>query len=99
MSDLISRQAVLIRVKEYYENPSYLYPMLISELENLPSAEPEERTAKVERKGYVVAQQVTATTSHIPTQAVTWDECGSCHIKLGARWQYCPSCGARLEWE
>ena len=64
-------------------------------------AEPEERTAKVEHKSdtYVVTLPKSTTTSY-ETRTNLWEECGNCHaMGMYHGWNYCPSCGARLEWE
>lgn len=41
MSDLIDRQAVMLRVREFIGNPSYTEKMLVDELNGLPPAQPE----------------------------------------------------------
>lgn len=43
MSDLISRDAVMLRVREFIGNPTYNENMLVNDLNALPSAEPERR--------------------------------------------------------
>lgn len=60
--------------------------LAIAMTKNIPSAEPE-RTAKVERVSY--------------GETLTYDFDGQCECGkwVDTLWQYCPSCGARLEWE
>lgn len=41
MSDLIDRNAVMLRVREFIGNPTYDELMLVNDLNALPSAEPE----------------------------------------------------------
>lgn len=57
----------------------------VDEIETLPSAEPE-RTAKVKRCSF--------------GEYLTYDFDGQCDCGkwVDSLWNYCPSCGARLEW-
>ena len=41
--DLISRDAVMLRVREFIGNPTYNENMLVNDLNALPSAEPERK--------------------------------------------------------
>lgn len=43
MSDLIDRDAVMLRVREFIGNPTYNETMLVNDLNALPSAEPERK--------------------------------------------------------
>lgn len=43
MSDLIDRDAVMLRVREFIGNPTYNENMLVNDLNALPSTEPEPR--------------------------------------------------------
>lgn len=46
MSDLIDRNAVMLRVREFIGNPTYDETMLVNDLNALPSAEPERKKGK-----------------------------------------------------
>ena len=61
----------------------------------------EERTAKVVRKSTsYIAVPPKDTTNYVQPMVSLWDECGNCGMMgMYIGWKYCPSCGARLEWE
>ena len=99
-NDLISKQALIDYLREYKVSPAFT-PMYsfedkgyndgvdfaISVVSTFPSAEQEEQIAKVKRVSY--------------GDYMTYDcdgecECGKC---VDALWDYCPKCGAKLEWE
>jgi len=75
----------------YNEGWSDCVSLIEGYLEKLPSAEPEERTAKVEHVDL-------NNTQHLVYKCL---ECGQYFHKTswGRPMNYCPYCGARLEWE
>ena len=88
MSDLIERNAVMLRVREFIGNPSYDELMLVNDLNELPSAEPEERTAKI---------------IHSDVFGDWKNMCGNCFEagkKMGLfhEQKYCYECGCKLDW-
>lgn len=46
MSELIDRDAVMLRVREFIGNPTYNENMLVNDLNALPSAEPERKKGR-----------------------------------------------------
>lgn len=50
MSDLIDRNAVMLRVSEFIGNPTYNENMLVNDLNALPSTEPEKKGKWQRRK-------------------------------------------------
>lgn len=59
-----------------------------------------ERTAKVVHKQQTHIVPPKSTTVAYETETNLWDECGNCGaMGMYHGWKYCPSCGARLEWE
>ena len=98
MSDLISRQAAIEElhkqcVKRRMDGEGELFDEFDIEdvLWKLPSAEPEERTAKVEHVDL-------NNTQHWVFKCL---ECGQYFHKTswGRPMNYCPYCGCRLEWK
>lgn len=96
MNDLISREKAIETLKEYeaveFDNFTKTGPvsmMTVSTITNcieaiakLPSAETE-RTAKVE--------------TYTDGQEVLWSIC-ECETDVRKSYNYCPGCGAKLEW-
>lgn len=93
MSDLIRREDVydVLKKVNIREMPIYVFDKLWNGIRDLPSIEPEERTAKVEK--------VDTNSPH--SQVYKCCKCGQyTHRTAWSRdVHYCPSCGARLEWE
>ena len=89
MSDLISRDKVIQSVKELFSmGDSYSNELsIIRMLYNLPSID-FNKNAKIKRYFY-------GGTSFYDIDG----ECSECGKYLDALWEYCPSCGAKLEWE
>ena len=87
MNDLISRDDVynVLKKVNIREMPIYVFDKLWNGVRDLPSAEPEQ-TAKVERYSF--------------GETLTYDFDGQCECGkwVDALWNYCPSCGAKLEW-
>ena len=91
MSDLISREDAVSRISDLLmiELQGKRLPTwneVYHAIDDIPSAE-SERKIKVERVSY--------------GETLTYDFDGQCECGkwVDALWQYCPSCGARLEWE
>ena len=93
MNDLISREEALETIRPivgmWYEKEFYVsYEAVMRILESLPSAEPEERTAKVvpmEKEILGGTETITITSCELCKRDVTmWD-------------RFCPNCGAKLE--
>lgn len=81
MSDLIDRNAVMLRVREFIGNPTYDEIMLVNDLNALPSAEAERK------KGHWID-----TDNYY--QRWKCSECG-CHTR-DAEPNYCPNCGTDM---
>lgn len=86
MSDLIRRQDVIDALELGLENDYVDATELLAYVKQLPSAEPEERTAKV--KNY---QDLFGLGGY--------GDCSECGAEVNEQYIYCPNCGARLEWE
>lgn len=94
MSDLISREKAidaLMALREAHKADRYTgdllhWTIIKAMLGSLPP-EKSERTAKVERCYF--------------GETLTYDFDGQCECGkwVDALWDYCPSCGARLEWK
>ena len=84
MSDLISRQAALDSVNDC--------GICIQKILDIPSAEPEERTAKVVEHD----ASVTATDGYKYHRSEYL--CGACKKKVLGGDDYCSHCGAKLIW-
>ena len=89
MSDLISRQDAVdavLNLSEKVADEMLFIDAIVDEIENIPSAE-QERTAKVKKRFMLVTGGMGDT--------LPLCECG---FIVSDKWTYCPSCGARLEW-
>jgi len=104
MSDLISRQDAIKKFvglnMQVYEGDTCVGTRtwltkeeIIYAIDEIPSIEPEERTAKVECKRYI------GTSTGIVGEIKVTGICENCHNAVVDRYSFCPSCGARLEWE
>ena len=85
--NLISRQNVVDALELGLDNDYVDATELLEYVKSLPSVEPEERTAKVKTIAY---------------SYTVYDcngECDNCGQSVDEEWDYCPSCGARLEWK
>ncbi len=86
MSDLIDRVAVLEDLEKRMADDYVDAARFAEYVRTLPSAEPEERTANVKTIAY---------------SYTVYDcngECDNCGQSVDEEWDYCPSCGSRLEW-
>lgn len=91
MSDLIDRNAVMLRVREFIENPTYNENMLVNDINALPSAEPERKKGKwIYDTERVMGDGWTYNQYHC-------SECGQQII--GAVRNFCPYCGADMKGE
>ena len=103
MNDLISRQALCDDLREYKVHPVPIssdefevkgyndgIDLAISVIAKFPSAEPEERTAKVSNQLF-----------HNPNPNVVGAWIGTCECGKLVTYssKYCSECGARLIWE
>lgn len=113
MSDLISRQALCDDLREYKVHPAPIssdesevkgyndgIDLAISVIAEFPSAEPEERKAKIEMNWATYFDNIGTAVIHIPYSY----KCGNCGCQLqrtydGIDINYCPECGYRLEWK
>lgn len=90
MSDLIRRQDAIdvleILADKMSDEGQTVMTQAVAVLKDLRSAEPE-RIAKVERCSF--------------GETLTYDFDGQCECGkwVDSLWGYCPSCGAKLEWE
>ena len=98
MNDLIRRQDAIQKMRDLYSEDLDAYGVEIPEmfdcdraieaLQNLPSAEPEEKMGR-----WVQEWGVISNLSEKPNWVDTCNRCGS----IGHRdMKYCPSCGARM---
>ena len=95
MDDLISRDDVynVLKKVNIREMPIYVFDKLWNGVRDLPSAEPEEQTAKViehdasimDDRGYKYQRSEYL--------------CENCKKKVIGGDEYCSHCGARLEWK
>lgn len=91
MSDLIDRNAVMLRVREFIGNPTYNENMLVNDINALPSAEPERKKGKwIYDTERVMGDGWTYNQYHC-------SECGQQII--GAVRNFCPYCGADMKGE
>lgn len=89
MSDLIDRQKISYAVESLREDYISQYKMLML-INQMPSAEPEERTAKVIDKSL---------RRHSISDFDWIGKCEKCRNEIQFSFDYCPYCGSRLEWE
>ena len=97
MEDLISRQAAIdalfgICGIDY----TVCVDAVVDMLENLPEAEPEERTAKVIKHDYVMHY---VEEHYIHEKEGSEFLCGFCKKKVLDGDDYCSHCGTKLDWE
>lgn len=88
MSDLISRKETIRAIDSLGEDCISYYKLLML-IGRLPSAEPEERTAKVEQQG-ICWEDI---------RHYKEGMCASCGRNVYDHAKYCDECGARLEWK
>lgn len=90
MDDLISRDDVydVLKKVNIREMPIYVFDKLWNGIRDLPSIEPEERTAKVD-----------AGHKSVITGMLMDGHCMQCGRYVMDEDDYCPGCGARLEWK
>lgn len=84
MSDLISRDAVMLRVREFIGNPTYNEKMLVNDLNALPSTEPERK-----KGNWIVKEEDWR-------KQLEWDECSECGFTTTKQYNFCPNCGADM---
>lgn len=86
MNDLISRQAAINAIrKDMYADKDYAASLVFDEIEGVLKALP-----TAERKGHW--KNAYALTEYMY-------RCSECFANHRARYDYCPSCGARMERE
>ena len=106
MSDLISRDAVMLRVREFIGNPTYNENMLVADLNALPSAEPERKKGQwiiryYDNKSYETKEvNYNPFSLSNPCGIAYCSECGA-HPLLNGHEEdvyskYCPNCGAEM---
>lgn len=104
MSDLIDRQTAIDALQviandvlRHFEvnagAEKRRYMECIEIIKQLPSAEPEERTAKVKKKRFY------GTSSGVVGDFSCTGLCGNCDCEVVEYFAFCPKCGARLEWK
>ena len=95
MSDLIRREDVydVLKKVSIREMPIYVFDKLWNGIRDLPSIEPEERTAKVIEHDASITD--TDGYKYYRTECL----CGNCKKKVLSEDDYCSHCGARLDWE
>lgn len=96
MSDLIDRNAVMLRVREFIGNPTYNENMLVNDLNALPSAEPEKKGKWIEYPD-CLRYEGAYNDDHI-----VCSECG--HVfsicnNCTEEFDFCPNCGADMRGE
>lgn len=92
MSDLIDRQALKESIEKLYQCDWKVIrdTMFIAQvIDELPSAEPEERTAKVNNQIF---------NNSSPYTVGAWIGTCECGELVSYSSKYCHMCGARLEW-
>lgn len=92
MDDLISRDDVynVLKKVNIREMPIYVFDKLWNGIRDLPSIEPKERTVKVAS----VYKPIEGTDNVIHVTC-----CEKCERVVSIFDDYCPGCGAKLEWE
>lgn len=88
MSDLIDRDAVMLRVREFIGNPTYDEIMLVNDLNALPSVKPERHRGEWIEDGHERG----------------FSECSKCgYIAVSVLserlYNFCPNCGAEMSGE
>lgn len=84
MSDLIDRDAVMLRVREFIGNPTYNENMLVNDLNALPAAEPEK---EIPRRVLWSGWKGTRYTRY---------NCPNCNKPVKNDDVYCHRCGQKL---
>ena len=96
MSDLIYRQAAIDAIFSLCSMDERIHvDAAVFMLEDLPEAEPEERTAKVIKHDYV---QHYVEEHYIHEKEGTEFLCGFCKKKVLDGDDYCSHCGTKLDW-
>ena len=95
MSDLISRQAVELRIHEFLTNETYTEGMLRDDIHNLPSAQ---------KKGEWVKGEYWTEGCGMGETYGYYYNCSLCNEEIQGdynkcRYNFCPNCGARMKGE
>lgn len=99
MSDLIDRNAVMLRVREFIGNPTYNENMLVNDLNALPSAEPEQKCAKDARCSEQAAKILNRSEGFYSAHGVCiCGHCEHCGNAVCDDFRFCPYCGTTLDW-
>ena len=88
--DCISRESVMVRVKEYFDNPSYDEKMLCDDLVNLPSVTSQPKMGEWFIDGSETNREVVC--SNCDQHIFKYHK-----LDFDYRPNYCPNCGARME--
>ena len=99
MSDLIRREDVMLRVREFIGNKSYDELMLVNDLNALPSADPEREKGKWIEISWSEPDPNVCCTSYA-IQSAKCSICGKYHstpyLYSLDYFPYCPNCGAEM---
>lgn len=94
MSDLVSREQ-MIRAVDSLSEDYISYHKLLFLISRLPSAEPEERTAKVMKHHYDFDPRKDSFYQGLGGTELL---CGNCKKKVIGGDDYCLHCGVKLDW-
>ena len=94
--DLISRQAVELRINEFLKNETYTEGMLRDDIHNLPSALPERNRGKWIIKDNPGTGWYRVTCSECGEDVTSTAPCIGFYPNAKVIWDYCPNCGADM---
>lgn len=87
MDDLISRQAAIEIVRNRVKRFTTACVLAVTEIEKLPSAQPERKKGK-----WIECEEDWR-------HQIVWWRCSECNYNVSAHYNFCPNCGADMRGE